>query len=134
MASLLDAYDEGSLRQMVRFQLDEHLDLIAGGGNLAQVVFNLIAWAERTGRIAELIAKAQAYNPGNARLAAFARSLPGIAVVEPARVAPQALPATPAHASARYAGRRPDRLRLGHHPRRRVPDGQRQAEGQAGLR
>ena len=92
MASLLDAYDEGSLRQMVRFQLDEHLDLIAGGGNLAQVVFNLIAWAERTGRIAELIAKAQAYNPGNARLAAFARSVPGIAVVEPAKVAPQAPP------------------------------------------
>ena len=104
MASLLDAYDEGSLRQMVRFQLDEHLDLIAGGGNLAQVVFNLIAWAERTGRIAELIAKAQAYNPGNARLAAFARSLPGIPVVEPAKVAPQALPATP---SARRAPRRP---------------------------
>ena len=78
MASLLDAYDEGSLRQMVRFQLDEHLDLIAGGGNLAQVVFDLIAWAERTGRIAELIGKAQAYNPGNARLAVFARSVPGI--------------------------------------------------------
>jgi formylglycine-generating enzyme required for sulfatase activity len=90
MASLLDAYDEGSLRQMVRFQLDEHLDLITGGGNLSQVVFSLIAWAERTGRIAELIAKAQAYNPGNARLAAFARSVPGIAVVEPTRVAPQA--------------------------------------------
>ena len=107
MASLLDAYDEGSLRQMVRFQLDEHLDLIAGGGNLAQVVFNLIAWAERTGRIAELIAKAQAYNPGNARLAAFARSVPGIAVVEPAKVAPQALPATPqapTHAPCRPAG------------------------------
>ena len=100
MASLLDAYDEGSLRQMVRFQLDEHLDLIAGGGNLSQVVFNLIAWAERTGRIAELIVKAQAYNPGNARLAAFARSVPGIPVVEPAKVAPQALPATPAQTRA----------------------------------
>ena len=95
LASLLDAYDEGSLRQMVRFQLDEHVDLIAGGGNLAQVVFNLIAWAERTGRAAELIAKAQAFNPGNARLAAFARALPGIEVVEPARVTPQVLPATP---------------------------------------
>ena len=99
MASLLDAYDEGSLRQMVRFQLDEHLDLIAGGGNLAQVVFNLIAWAERTGRIAALILKAQAYNPGNARLAAFARSMPGIAVVEPDKVAPQAPPQTPTRAA-----------------------------------
>ena len=126
MASLLDAYDESSLRQMVRFQLDEHLDLIAGGGNLSQVVFNLIAWAERTGRIAELIAKAQAYNPGNARLAAFARSLPGIAVVEPAKVAPQALPAAPAQAPPRRPAGRADRLRLGHHSRRRVPDGQRQ--------
>ena len=35
MASLLDAYDEGSLRRMVRFQMDEQLDLIAGGGNLS---------------------------------------------------------------------------------------------------
>ena len=100
MASLLDAYDEGSLRQMVRIRLDEHLDLIAGGGNLAQVVFNLIAWAERTGRVAELIAKAQAFNPGNVRLAAFATSVPGIEVVEPARVAPQALPATRAQTPA----------------------------------
>jgi hypothetical protein len=97
MASLLDAYDENSLSQMVRFQLEERLDLIAGGGNLSQVVFNLIAWAERTGRIAELIAKAQAANPGNARLAAFARSLPGIAVVEPVKaVAPPASQARPA--------------------------------------
>ena len=133
MASLLDAYDEGSLRQMVRFQLDEHLDLIAGGGNLAQVVFNLIAWAERTGRAAELIAKAQAYNPGNARLAAFARSVPGIPVVEPAKVAPQVLPATP-QTPRRCAGTLTDCLRLGHHPRRCVPDGQRQGEGQARWR
>ncbi len=66
---------------MVRFQLDERLDLIAGGGDLSEVVFNLIEWAERTGRAAELVAKAQAYNPRNARLAAFVRSLPGIAVV-----------------------------------------------------
>jgi hypothetical protein len=50
---------------VVCFQLEEHLDLIAGGGNLSQVVFNLIAWAERTA----LIAKAQSSNPGNARLA-----------------------------------------------------------------
>ena len=102
MDSLLDAYDEGSLQQMVRFQLDEHLDLIAGGGNLAQVVFNLIDWAERTGRIAALIGKAQANNPGNARLAAFARSLPGIVVTEPASVAPQVLPA-PAQAAPKAA-------------------------------
>ena len=107
MASLLDAYDEGSLRQMVRFQLDEHRMLIAGGGNLSQVVFNLIAWAERTGRITELIAKAQANNPGNARLAAFARSLPGIAIVEPAKVAPQALPATPRDPAAPAPARSP---------------------------
>ena len=85
MASLLDAYDESSLRRMVRFQMDEQLNAIAGGDNLSDIVFDLIAWAERTGRIAELIAKAQAYNPGNARLAAFARSLPGIPVVEPVR-------------------------------------------------
>ena len=85
---------------MVRFQMDEQLNAIAGGDNLSRVVFDLIAWAERTGRIAELIGKAQAYNPGNARLAAFARSLPGIAVVEPSKVAPQALPATPAQTRA----------------------------------
>jgi len=69
MAVLRDAYHEIGPRLVVCFQLEEHLDLIAGGGNLSQVVFNLIAWAERTGRIEKLIAKAQATNPGNARLA-----------------------------------------------------------------
>ena len=50
MAVLRDAYHEIGPRLVVCFQLDKHLDLIAGGGNLSQVVFNLIAWAERTGR------------------------------------------------------------------------------------
>ena len=130
MASLLDAYDEGSLRQMVRFQLDEHLDAIAGGGNLAQVVFNLIAWAERTGRIAELIAKAQAYNPGNARLAVFARSLPGIAVAEPAKVAPQAQP-TPTRAAPAAGPIAFDWVTI---PAGEFLMGSDKTEGQAGLR
>ncbi len=103
LAALLDAYDETGLRQMVRFQLDERLDAIAGGADLSQVAFNLIAWAERTGSIAELIAAAHAFNPGNARLAAFARSLGGIAVVEPGRAAPAPAPPRTEPAAAQIA-------------------------------
>jgi formylglycine-generating enzyme required for sulfatase activity len=63
--ALLDSYTESTLAQLVRFQLNERLDTIAGGENFADRVYHLIDWAERTGRLPLLIAKAQAGNPGN---------------------------------------------------------------------
>lgn len=63
--TLIQAYDHNSLAQMVRFELNEHLDSIAEGGAFADRVFNLITWAERTGRLRELLegAKTDHQNP-----------------------------------------------------------------------
>ena len=52
---LLDTHTRFSLRQMLRFQMNETLDRIAGGETLSEIVFNLLAWAEREQRIEELI-------------------------------------------------------------------------------
>lgn len=77
--ALLDAYPRhDALRMMVRVEMNENLDAIAGGGNLRGVAFSLIEWAISTGRIQELIAGARRATPGNARLQAFARSLSGL--------------------------------------------------------
>jgi hypothetical protein len=64
-----------SLSQMVRFNLDVNLEVIAGGESLADVTFNLISWAEAQGRVEELVVKARESNPGNPVLAAFAREV-----------------------------------------------------------
>jgi hypothetical protein len=69
--ALLSAYDGPGLAQMVRIRLDEDLAAVAGGGNLSEVVFNLVLWAERTGRTEELVVGASASNPQNALLKTF---------------------------------------------------------------
>lgn len=57
-----------ALRMLLRLDLDENLEEIAGGENQSVVVFNLVTWAERSGRIGELIAAAQRRMPGNEAL------------------------------------------------------------------
>ena len=69
--ALLSAFDGSGLAQMVRIRLDEDLAAVAGGANLSEVVFNLILWAERTGRTEELVVGASASNPQNALLKTF---------------------------------------------------------------
>ena len=53
-AALLAAFDRADLTRMVRIELDESLDAIAGGESssttLSAAVFNLIEWSERRGR------------------------------------------------------------------------------------
>ncbi len=67
--ALLSAYPtHGALAQMVRFVLDENLNVIAGSGNLSETTFNLITWAEAHGCLPGLLAGAQAQNPDNAEL------------------------------------------------------------------
>jgi len=93
--ALLDAYtNQASLREMVRFELDENLATIAGGGDLAEQTFNLIDWAERTGRLLELVEKAHHFNPGNVRLRAFAETLPGVTIAPAKTTAQAATPTT----------------------------------------
>ena len=66
--ALLDAYDEASLRQMVRVRLDRKLEEIAGGDNLSDIVFSLVDWADRHTRVLDLIDGAYAENPRNETL------------------------------------------------------------------
>lgn len=76
LEALLAAYPRrDDLRMLVRVELNENLDAIAGGDTLRAVAFSLIEWAQRTGRTAELIAGARRNNPGNAALQALAAAL-----------------------------------------------------------
>jgi len=67
--ALLDAYrSESGLAIMVRIVLDENLSTITQGSNLNDVVFELINWADATGRLQELIDGAHEHNPGNPKV------------------------------------------------------------------
>jgi formylglycine-generating enzyme required for sulfatase activity len=59
------------LREMLRIEMGEQLDAVAGAGKLEAVAFNLVEWADQTGRAAELIAAAYNHNPGNPLLLAL---------------------------------------------------------------
>src|SRR5438034_4441879 len=76
------------LDEMVRIGLNENLSAVAGEGNLREVVFALIRWAEAQGRITELVVAANEENPGNAALKEVSRqfSLATEAPGEPERL------------------------------------------------
>lgn len=63
------------LAQMVRTGLDVNLDHVAGGGNLQDVAFYLIQWAESRGRLDHLLWAAQSSAPRNLALQALAQEL-----------------------------------------------------------
>jgi hypothetical protein len=63
--ALAKAFDAFELKQMLLTEMDIHLDHIIGGGPFGQVVFNLVGWAERRGRVVELIRAAYRERPGN---------------------------------------------------------------------
>lgn len=73
--ALADAFDEQSLRQMVRVKLNQTLPNIVGGGNFGAVTFNLVDWAKRSGYLTELIQGALDAQPRNQRLRDFAVSV-----------------------------------------------------------
>ncbi|WP_204141290.1 tetratricopeptide repeat protein [Halomicronema sp. CCY15110] len=72
---LLNSFDQSSLSRMVSFELNEALPNIAGGSDFSEIVFNLIRWAERTGRLESLMRGALAENSNNPQLAEVARRL-----------------------------------------------------------
>jgi hypothetical protein len=100
--ALLHAFDEPSLKRMVRFGLGEDLTAIAGGANFSDTVFELIGWAERSGRTAELVDAAAAAVPHNPELQAFIARNPGL--VQPA--APGAARPAVANAAAGSGARK----------------------------
>ena len=75
--ALLSAFDGDSLREMMKFELDENLDAIAKNSNLRTVVFDLITWAQRTGKLDRLLDGALKTVPGNAELQALNKALRG---------------------------------------------------------
>lgn len=112
VAALLDAilsgFDRSDLRAMTRIELNEELDDIAGGDSLQDVGLSLIAWAERNGRVPELIAALGRSNPDNAQVQALLRNSAGwftpagqLIAAQPARQ-----PARPAQA-VKPAGSQP---------------------------
>lgn len=75
-SALLKAFPtESSLAQMVRFGMDEYLEHVAKGNNLADIVFQLICWARSQDRLHELLAAARAANPNSPELIAFKENL-----------------------------------------------------------
>ncbi|MEM7554252.1 MAG: effector-associated domain EAD1-containing protein [Cyanobacteria bacterium P01_A01_bin.84] len=73
---LLSAYPSiAELKIMVDDELGHNLDVIAGGNNLQEVVFNLIKTSEAQGWLEDLIRAAIEANPGNSDLKAIAEEL-----------------------------------------------------------
>src|SRR4051794_17121462 len=64
-----------TLGQMVKAELNENLNAIAGGGSLVDTTFDLIRWADAQGRLDDLVHGAADYNPGNIDLQAFVNDI-----------------------------------------------------------
>lgn len=75
--ALLHAFEEASLRRMLRMQMDIELDQVSGGMSFADKVFSLVQWAERNGQVAALMVAAAAENRGNLELQAAVVQLSG---------------------------------------------------------
>ncbi|WP_228039613.1 effector-associated domain EAD1-containing protein, partial [Dolichospermum sp. LEGE 00240] len=75
--AILSAYrTKEDLAMMIEFELEENLDAIAGGGNLTQLIFNLVTkWAIPRGKIYLLIIAAYETNPDNPELTKFYESV-----------------------------------------------------------
>jgi hypothetical protein len=73
--ALQDAFDQGSFRQLLRYQLDVSLEQVATGGSFANTVLQVIQWAEARGLVDVLIRAARATNPENKTLAVAAERI-----------------------------------------------------------
>ncbi|BAY24101.1 hypothetical protein NIES2100_38940 [Calothrix sp. NIES-2100] len=74
--ALIDAFpDTASLERMLSFKLNKNLRVIAGEGNLQDIVFQLIQTANSQEWVEDLVRAACNSNPGNQRLRAVAKRL-----------------------------------------------------------
>lgn len=70
--ALLSAFPTmAGLEQFLKFRMNTSLRVIAGGENLAEIVFNLIRWAESTGKMDDLIKCSIQEVPNNPLLSEF---------------------------------------------------------------
>lgn len=79
--AFLDAFSHDDLRLFVRIHLDANLDEIALVPNLAAITRDLIAWADRQGRLREMIDAALHQIPNNRLLQVLAQQ-PWIATAD----------------------------------------------------
>src|SRR5437867_4390628 len=61
-----------SLKILVRTRLNENLEEITSCSNVIESAYSLIEWAERYGRLEELVNQAYLANSGNSKLRRFA--------------------------------------------------------------
>ena len=79
--ALIDAFpNKSSLEQMISFQLNKNLNVIASEENLNKIVFELVRTAQAQNWVEDLVIAASKENPGNQSLKDVAESL-GIASV-----------------------------------------------------
>lgn len=58
------------LAQFLRYELNERLDEIASSGNLSEILFDLICWAEVNGKVGEILQAAKREYPNNIHFSA----------------------------------------------------------------
>jgi len=76
LKAIVNAYpEESDLERVIDFKLEEKLNVIAGGRNYQEVVFNLLKWADSRGKLAKLIEVLANENPGNQQLNAIKQKL-----------------------------------------------------------
>ena len=74
--ALLDAFrSEDDLERMVYFGLGQWLKQIVDGGDLSDITFELLKWADGHGQIDKLAQAACQSNPGNFTLAAWRQKI-----------------------------------------------------------
>jgi hypothetical protein len=99
-AAILSGFSGPDLEQLVRFEMDERLDALVSAGPLRDVAFNLIEWAERVGRVDDLVRALGRARPNNREVQAVV-----------AELLPPAAPAAPGSGPASLDGPRRARLR-----------------------
>jgi len=73
--ALAASFNRAGLERFLRIRLDRRLDQITGGGDLYEVILDVVSTAEREGWTAELIRQAAEWYPDSERLPALARAL-----------------------------------------------------------
>lgn len=73
--ALVQSFSYAELSQLVRINLEENLEAIAGSGKLAEDIFALVEWAQRHDRLHDLLTAAQEKRPTDTTFATLAVAL-----------------------------------------------------------
>ncbi|MEZ4661075.1 MAG: effector-associated domain EAD1-containing protein [Caldilineaceae bacterium] len=75
--AMLDAFrSKEDLERMLKFSLDKNLNEITEDGDLRNMIFHLIDWAEAYGKVNELVQAAIQSNPDNPKLCTWIQNYP----------------------------------------------------------